>query len=61
MFHYLYNMRNAKTNTMETLTLDQMINSNFINEIIIQDDKDLSEAGWTYEEVKQVANIITSK
>ena len=54
-------MRNAKTNTMETLTLDQMINSNFINDMIIQDDKDLSEVGWTYEEVKQVAKIVTSK
>tara|TARA_R110002153_G_scaffold211441_1_gene364082 strand:- start:374 stop:538 length:165 start_codon:yes stop_codon:yes gene_type:complete len=54
-------MRNAKTNTMETLTLDQMINSNFINDLIIQDDKDLSETGWTYEEVKQIVKIVTSK
>ena len=58
---YLYNMRNAKTNTMKTLTLDEMINSNFINEIIEQEDKDLNEAGWTYKEVKQIANIITNK
>lgn len=58
---YLYNMRNAKTNTMKTLTLDEIINSNFINEIIEQEDKDLNEAGWTYKEVKQIANIITNK
>lgn len=46
---------------MKTLTLDEMINSTFINDLIIQDDKDLKECNWTYEEVKEVAKIITSK
>ena len=40
------------------LTMDEILNSNLMNEIIEKEDKDLSEAGWTYEEVKSVSNLI---
>lgn len=41
------------------ITLDEMINSELITNIIEQEDKDLKEAGWTYEEVKEFAKSIT--
>jgi len=43
------------------ITLTEIINSNFISNLIDQDNKDLEEAGWSYEEVKQVAKIVTTK
>jgi hypothetical protein len=45
---------------MKNLTLDEILNSELLTEIVEQDDKDLAEAGWTYEEVKEVAKMATS-
>jgi len=42
-------------------TLNDILNSDFMNELIAQQDKDLAEAGWTYEECKQVGKLITNK
>lgn len=36
----------------ETITLDEMLNSELITELIEQEDKDLAADGWTYEEAK---------
>ena len=36
----------------ETITLDEMLNSELITGLIEQEDKDLAEDGWTYEEAK---------
>jgi len=43
------------------ITLDEILNSDFMNQIIEQEDKDLKDAGWTYEEIKEVAKMVTSK
>jgi len=43
------------------ITLDEILNSDFMNQIIEQEDKDLKYAGWTYEEIKEVAKMVTSK
>ncbi len=40
-------------------TLEDILNSDLMNEIIEQEDKDLKEAGWTYEEVKEFAKSLT--
>lgn len=45
---------------MKNLTLDEILNSELMNEIIKKEDKDLAEAGWTYEEIKEVAKMVTS-
>ena len=45
---------------MKTLTLDEILNSELMNEIIEEQDRDLAEAGWTYEEIKEVAKMVTS-
>lgn len=38
--------------------MNEILNSEFINDILAQEDKDLAEAGWTYTEVKSVAAIV---
>ena len=50
-----------KTNIMTTLenTIEEILNSDLLNSIIEQEDKDLKEAGWTYEEIKSVAKMVT--
>ena len=48
---------NKKIETME-LTLNEILNSDLLNEIIINEDLELAEAGWTYEEVRQFAKSI---
>tara|TARA_R110000824_G_scaffold57532_7_gene156322 strand:+ start:4434 stop:4571 length:138 start_codon:yes stop_codon:yes gene_type:complete len=45
---------------MKNLTLDEILNSELMNEIIEEQDRDLAEAGWTYEEIKEVAKMVTS-
>ena len=40
------------------LTLNEILNSDLLNEIIINEDLELSESGWTYEEVRQFAKSI---
>lgn len=40
------------------ITLDEMIDSVLITEMIEQENKDLKEAGWTIEEVRALANFI---
>ena len=47
-------MKNKTQNTIE-----EILNSDLLNEIIEQEDKDLKDAGWTYEEVKEFAKSIT--
>jgi hypothetical protein len=43
------------------LTLEDILNSDLMNEWMEQQDKDLAEAGWTYEEVKSLADSIAKK
>ncbi len=45
---------------MKTLTLDEILNSELMNEIIEEQDRDLAEAGWKYEEIKEIAKMVTS-
>jgi hypothetical protein len=45
---------------MNNLTLDEILNSELLTGMVEQDDKDLAESGWTYEEVKEVAKMATS-
>jgi hypothetical protein len=45
---------------MENLTIDEILNSELMNEIINTEDRDLEESGWTYEEIKEVAKMVTS-
>ncbi len=42
------------------ITLEEMINSELITEMIKEDDKNLAEDGWTYEEAKAFAERITN-
>ncbi len=54
-------MYQTKTEIMENIkkiTLDEMINSDLINGLIEKQDKELAEAGWTYNEVKALADSI---
>ncbi len=41
------------------MTLNEMINSDFITEMIEQENKDLAGAGWTIKEVRAMAQFIT--
>ncbi len=43
---------------IKTITLDEMINSDLITDLIEKQDKELAEAGWTYKEVKFLADSI---
>ena len=45
----------------QEITLDEILNSELMNEMINQENKDLKEAGWTIEEVKSMANFIIKK
>jgi hypothetical protein len=60
---YLYIWSIIKNTTMknETLTLEDILNSELITGMIEQEDKELAEAGWTYEEVKSLADSIAKK
>ena len=42
----------------QNTTIEEILNSELLNSIIEQEDKDLKEAGWTYEEVKNLADSI---
>jgi len=35
--------------------IDEILNSELLNEIIEQENKDLAQCGWTYDEVKEFA------
>ena len=48
-------MKNTET------TIEEILNSDFLNNLIEQEDKDLKEAGWTYEEVKELVSKTTNK
>lgn len=50
-----------KTNTTPEITLDEMINSELITNLIDQDDKDLKADGWTYKEVQEFAKSMTNQ
>jgi|TARA_R110000772_G_scaffold49294_1_gene113474 hypothetical protein len=41
------------------MTLNEMINSDFITEMIEQENRDLAGAGWTIREVRAMAQFIT--
>lgn len=41
------------------MTLNEMINSDFITEMIEQENRDLAGAGWTIKEVRAMAQFIT--
>ena len=40
------------------MTLNEMINSDFITEMINQENRDLAGAGWTVREVRAMAQFI---
>ena len=40
------------------IEMNEILNSTLMNDMISQEDKDLAEAGWTYDEVKSVASIV---
>jgi hypothetical protein len=46
-----------KLNKME-LTLNEILNSDLLNEIITKENSELEEAGWTYEEVRKFAKSL---
>jgi hypothetical protein len=39
-------------------TLNEILNSDFLNEMIINDDKQLEKDGWSYDEVRQFAKSL---
>ena len=41
------------------MNLNEMIESNFITEMIEQENRDLAGAGWTIKEVRAMAQFIT--
>ena len=47
------------SNTKETI--EEILNSELLTEMIEQEDRDLQEAGWTYEEIKSIARMIINK
>lgn len=53
--------QNKNTNGMNTL--DDILNSEEFNNMfdIEKEQEELKEAGWTYEEIKEVAKAATSK
>tara|TARA_B110000908_G_C10042312_1_gene352387 strand:- start:320 stop:679 length:360 start_codon:yes stop_codon:yes gene_type:complete len=50
-------MKETETNTK--LTLDEILNSDLMNSFIKEQDETLAENGWTYEEIKSIAKIVT--
>ena len=52
---YICTMIKKETNQEQ---MNEILNSEFINDILAQEDKDLAEAGWTYDEVKSIASIV---
>lgn len=50
-------MKETEKNTK--LTLDEILNSELMNSFIKEQDDALAEAGWTYEEIKSIAKMIT--
>ena len=40
------------------MTLEQMIESDFITQMINEENRDLAEAGWTVKEVRAMAAFI---
>ena len=45
----------------EILTIEDILNSDLMNELQAQEDRDLAEAGWTYAEVRSLVKAITKK
>tara|TARA_R100000541_G_scaffold37467_2_gene45350 strand:- start:261 stop:398 length:138 start_codon:yes stop_codon:yes gene_type:complete len=41
------------------MTLNEMISSDFITDMINQENRDLAGAGWTIKEVRAMAQFIT--
>tara|TARA_R110000822_G_scaffold124309_3_gene258809 strand:+ start:3828 stop:3956 length:129 start_codon:yes stop_codon:yes gene_type:complete len=39
--------------------MDEILDSELMNNLIAEDDKALSECGWTYPEIKEIAKLIT--
>jgi hypothetical protein len=52
------NKTNDMKNEKEYLTLEDILNDDLVTEWIEEQDKDLADAGWTYEEVKSFADAI---
>ncbi len=42
------------------LTLEEILNDPLLCDMVEQDDKALAEAGWTYEDIKGVADLAIS-
>jgi hypothetical protein len=63
MVVYLTQRNKQKTEIMttSTLTIEDILNSELITKMIEQEDKELAEAGWTYKEVKSLADSIAKK
>ena len=54
------NKHNNKMNNKIT-NIDQILNDPLFVEMMEQEEKQLKECGWTYEEIKSVANMVTGK
>lgn len=48
-------MKNKITN------IDQIFNDPLFIQMMDEEEKELKESGWTYEEIKSVANMVTGK
>ena len=53
-------MTNTKTNEMTTteLTLEDILNSDLMNEIAKEDEQTLKETGWTRKDVNEMAKFV---
>jgi len=56
---YICRVNKAQNKNLEIMTLNQMIESDFITEMINQENRDLAAAGWTIKDVKAMASFIT--
>lgn len=52
-YTYIYIVINKNQNKMKNI--NEILNSELLNEMIKEEDRILKEAGWTYKEVKEFA------
>ena len=47
--------------TDKITNINEILNDPLFVEMIEQEEKELKECGWTYEEIQSVANMVTGK
>lgn len=40
------------------MSLDEILNSDLLNEIVSKEDKDLEESGWSRKDINEMANFV---